>query len=91
MRALGQAMRWLNDPANDKTMVELMTKNLKIDEALAAQTYKFMIPDNKSFRLEGAVDGPGLAEMVRLLAGDNLIPKREPWEAFVDAGFLPAK
>jgi len=91
MRALGQAMRWLNDPANDKPMVELMTKNLKIDEALAAQTYKFMIPDNKSFRLEGAVDGPGMAEMVRLLFADNMIPKREPWESFVDPAFLPAK
>jgi NitT/TauT family transport system substrate-binding protein len=91
MRAIGQAMRWMNDPANEKPMIELMTKNLKVDEALAAQTYKFMIPDNKSFRLEGAIDGPGMAEMIRLLAGDNLIPKREPWENFVDPAFLPAK
>src|SRR5258706_1592584 len=36
MHALGQAMRWMNDPANEKSMVELMTKNLKIDENLAA-------------------------------------------------------
>jgi ABC-type nitrate/sulfonate/bicarbonate transport system substrate-binding protein len=90
MRAIGQAMRWMNDPANEKPMVELMTKNLKIDEALAAQTYKFMIPDNTSCRLEGAVDGPGMSEMVRLLFSDNMIPKREPWESFVDPAFLPA-
>ena len=91
MRALGQAMRWMNDPANEKPMVELMTKNLKIDETLAAQTYKFMIPDNKSFRLEGAVDGPGMAEMVRLLFEDKMIPEKKPWESFVDPAFLPAK
>jgi NitT/TauT family transport system substrate-binding protein len=91
MRAISQAMHWLNDPANEKTAIELMTKNLKIDDALAAQTYKFMIPDNKSFRFEGAVDGPGLAEMIRLLAGDNLIPERKPWESFVDSAFLPVK
>lgn len=91
MRAINQAMHWLNDPANEKAAIELMAKNLKIDDALAAQTYKFMIPDNKSFRLEGAIDGPGMAEMIRLLAGDNLIPKREPWESFVDSAFLPAK
>ena len=84
MRAIGQAMRWMNDPANEKPMVELMTKNLKVDEALAAQTYKFMIPDNKSFRLEGAVDGPGMAEMVRLLFEDKMIPEKKPWESFVD-------
>ena len=91
MRALGQAMRWMNDPANEKPMVELMTKNLKIDETLASQTYKFMIPDNKSFRLEGAVDGPGMAEMVRLLFEDKMIPEKKPWESFVDPAFLPAK
>jgi ABC-type nitrate/sulfonate/bicarbonate transport system substrate-binding protein len=88
MRAIGQAMRWINDPANEKPMVELMTKSLKVDEALAAQTYKFMVPDNKSFRLEGVVDGPGMAEMVRLLFDDKMIPEKKPWETFVDAAFL---
>ena len=91
MRALGQAARWLNDPTNEKQMVELMTQRLKIDEAMAARTYKFMIPETKSFRLEGAIDGPGIAEMVRLLFDDNMIPKREPWESFVDPALLPAK
>ena len=64
---------------------------LEIDEALAAQTYKFMIPDNKSFRLEGVIDGPGMAEMLRLLFEDKMIPEKKPWESFVDPGFLPAK
>ncbi len=88
MRAIGQAMRWINDPANEKPMVELMTKNLKIDEALAAQTYKFMIPDNKSFRLEGAVDGPGMAEMVRLLFEDKMIPGEKALGEFRRPGVL---
>ncbi|MGH7809975.1 MAG: ABC transporter substrate-binding protein [Candidatus Binatia bacterium] len=91
MRALGQAMRWLNDPANEKQMIELMTQRLKIDESMAAQTYKFMVPENRVFRNEGNVDGPGLVEMIRLLASDNLIPERKPWENFVDPSFLPAK
>jgi hypothetical protein len=84
-------MRWINDPANEKAMTELMMQRLKIDEATAVQTYKFMIPENKSFRLEGAIDSPGIAEMIRLLFSDNMIPKREPWENFVDSGFLPSK
>ena len=62
---------------------------MKIDDATAARTYKFMVPENKSFVGEGFVDGPGLAEMIRLLVGDQMIPKREPWENFVDAAFLP--
>ena len=89
MRAMGQAMRWTNDPANEKAAVELMIQRLKIDEAIAAQTYKFLITENRAFRGEGVVDGPGLAEMIRLLAGDNLIPERKPWETFVDSAFLP--
>jgi len=28
--------------------------------------------------------------MIRLLEADKLIPKREPWETFVDSGFMPA-
>jgi ABC-type nitrate/sulfonate/bicarbonate transport system substrate-binding protein len=89
MRAMGQGMRWMNDPANEKTAIELMIQRLKIDEAIAAQTYKFMIPENKAFRGEGVVDGPGLAEMIRLLASDNMIPERKPWETFVDPAFMP--
>lgn len=89
MQAMGQAMRWTNDPANEKAAVELMIQRLRIDEGIAAQTYKFLITENRAFRGEGVVDGPGLAEMIRLLAGDNLIPERKPWETFVDPAFLP--
>ena len=39
---------------------------------------------------EALVDPVGLNEMIRLLASDNLIPERKPWETFIDAGFLPA-
>lgn len=91
MRAIGQGMRWINDPANEKAAIELMVQRLKIDQAIAAKTYKFMIPENKAFRYEGMIDGAGLAEMIRLLESDKMIPKREPWEMFVDPAFMPAK
>lgn len=88
MRAIGQGMRWLNDAANEKAAIELMVQRLKVDAAIAAQTYKFMISENNAFRHEGAIDGPGLAEIIRLLEADKMIAKREPWENFVDPAFL---
>jgi ABC-type nitrate/sulfonate/bicarbonate transport system substrate-binding protein len=91
MRAMGQAMRWLNDPANEKAVIEIMMQRLKIDEATAERTYKFMVPENKAFRGEGAIDVAGLTEMIRLLAADQMIPKREPWETFVDSSFPTIK
>jgi ABC-type nitrate/sulfonate/bicarbonate transport system substrate-binding protein len=91
MRAMGQAMRWLNDPANEKVVIEIMMQRLKIDEATAERTYKFMVPENKAFRGEGAIDVAGLTEMIRLLAADQMIPKREPWEIFVDPSFPTIK
>jgi NitT/TauT family transport system substrate-binding protein len=91
MRAMGQAMHWINDPANEKAVTEIVVQRLKIDEATATRTYKFMVPENKAFRGEGIIDGPGLAEMIRLLASDQLIPKREPWESFVDPSFRTTK
>ena len=90
MRAIGQAMRWINDPANEKAVTEVLVQRLKIDEALAGRTYKFMITDNKAFRGEGIIDTAGVSEMIRLLAGDQMIPRREPFELFVDPGFAPA-
>ena len=54
-------------------------------------TYKFMVPENKAFRGEGAIDVAGLTEMIRLLAADQMIPKREPWEIFVDPSFPTIK
>jgi ABC-type nitrate/sulfonate/bicarbonate transport system substrate-binding protein len=89
LRAIGQGMRWLNGPANEKAAIELMVKGLKVDQSIATKTYRFMIPENNAFRYEGVMDGPGLAEMIRLLESDKMIPKREPWESFVDAAFLP--
>jgi len=91
MKAMGQAMRWLNDPANEKAVIEVMMQRLKIDEATAERTYKFMVPENKAFRGEGAIDVAGLTEMIRLLAADQMIPKRETWEAFVDPSFPTIK
>ena len=67
-----------------------MMERLKIDETIAARTFKFMVPENRSYRGESLVDPVGLTEMIRLLAMDNLIAERKPWEAFVDPGFLPA-
>ena len=90
MRAVGQAMRWLNDPANEREAARIMMERLKIDETVAARTFKFMVPENRSYRGEALVDPVGLNEMIRLLVSDNLIPERKPWETFVDAGFLPA-
>ena len=89
MRAIGQSMRWLNDPANEKEAVRVLMERLKIDETVAARTVKFMIPENRSYRGESLVDPVGLNEMIRLLLLDNLIPEKKPWEAFVDTGFLP--
>jgi ABC-type nitrate/sulfonate/bicarbonate transport system substrate-binding protein len=87
IKALGEAMQWLNEPANEKAVREVIMQRLKVDEATAARTYKFMVTENKAFRGAGAIDGPGLAEMIRLLAADQMIPKREPWETFVDQSF----
>jgi hypothetical protein len=84
-------MHWLNDPANEKAVIEVMMQRLKIDEAIAARTYKFMVSENKAFRGAGAIDAAGLAEMIRLLANDQMIPKREPWETFVDPSFPTLK
>jgi ABC-type nitrate/sulfonate/bicarbonate transport system substrate-binding protein len=89
MRALGQSMRWINDPANEKAVTEIVAQRLKLDESTAARTYKFMVTENNAFRGLGTVDGAGLAEMIRLLVADNMIPERKPWESFVDQGFLP--
>jgi hypothetical protein len=33
----------------------------------------------------------GLTEMIRLLAADQMIPKLEPWETFVDPTFPTIK
>ena len=88
MRAIGQGMRWLNDPANEKAAIELMVQRLKVDQTIAVQTYKFMFPRTRASRHEGSIDGAGLAEMIRLLESDKMITKREPWEMFVDPAFI---
>jgi hypothetical protein len=84
-------MRWLNDPANEKAVIETMMQRLKIDQATAVRTYQFMVLENKAFRGEGAIDAAGLTEMIRLLANDQMIPKREAWESFVDPSFPTIK
>jgi hypothetical protein len=42
-----------------------------------------MLTDGKVYRGEAKVDGPGLAEMLRMLAEVNVIPQKEPWQSFV--------
>jgi ABC-type nitrate/sulfonate/bicarbonate transport system substrate-binding protein len=90
VRALGQAMRWINDPANEKAVIEVVAQRLKLDESTAARTYKFMVAENHAFRGLGTIDPPGLTEMIRLLVSGKLIAEQKPWETFVDPAFLPA-
>ena len=88
LRALGEAGRWLNDPSHEKEAVQVLARRLKIDEGIAARSYTYLIAEHRAFRGEGRNDARGLAEMVRLLAEYQLIPKKEPWERFVDRSFM---
>lgn len=87
LRAVSQAMRWLNDPRNEKVAVQILARHLQIDEAAAARSYAYLLTEHRAFRGEGRNDARGLAEMVRLLAEYQAIPKKEPWESFVDQSF----
>ena len=58
MRAIGQGMRWINDPSNERAAIELMVQRLKVDAAIAVQTCRFMIPENQSLRHEGLLTVP---------------------------------
>jgi NitT/TauT family transport system substrate-binding protein len=82
-RAVAQSQRWLNDARNEKEATRILTRHLKIDDTLAARTYRYMLVEGKAYRGEGKVDGPGLAEMIRMLAEANVIPQKEPWQHFV--------
>ena len=88
LRALGQGVQWLNDPSNEKEAIQILARRLKSDEALAARSYIYLVKELRAFRGEAKNDARGLAEMVRLLAESQMIPKKEPWESFVDPAFL---
>ena len=81
-RAVAQSQNWLNDAGNEKEATRI-TRQLKVDDTLAARTYRYMLTDGKAYRGEAKVDGPGLAEMIRMLAEANVIPQKEPWQSFV--------
>jgi ABC-type nitrate/sulfonate/bicarbonate transport system substrate-binding protein len=88
LRAVVRAQRWLNDPANEGQAVRGLVQHLRIDERTASQTYRHMIVEGKAYRGEAAIDGAGLAEVVRMLAEYDLIPRQEPWESFADPSHL---
>lgn len=88
LRAIVQSQRWLNDPENERQAVRILSQYLKTDERTASRSYRYMITEAKAWRGEGKIDGPGLAEVVRLLAEYQMIPKKEPWESFADPSFL---
>ncbi len=90
LRAVVRAQRWLNDPANERQAVRTLGQHLRIDERTASQTYRHMIVDGKAYRGEAAIDGPGLAEVVRILADYDLVARREPWEVFADPSYVQA-
>ena len=87
LRAVIQAMRWLNDPGNEKEAVQILARRLKVEEAVAARSYAYLLTEHRAFRGEGRNDAGGLAEIVRLLAESRMIPKKEDWESFVDRSF----
>jgi ABC-type nitrate/sulfonate/bicarbonate transport system substrate-binding protein len=88
VRAVSQAQRWLTDPANERQAIQILSQRLKTDERTASQTYRHMITEGKAYRGEASIDGAGLAEVIRILAEYDLIPKKESWESYADSSFL---
>ena len=88
LRAVVQSQRWLNDPENERRAIQILSQQLKSDERTASRSYRYLITESRAFRGEGKIDGPGLAEAIRLLAENQMIPKKEPWESFADPSFL---
>lgn len=82
-RAVAQSQHWLNDGRNEKEATRILIRHLKIDDTLATRTYRYMLSEGKAYRGEAKVDGPGLAEMIRMLAEANVIPQQESWQSFV--------
>jgi ABC-type nitrate/sulfonate/bicarbonate transport system substrate-binding protein len=83
VRAIALSQRWLNDARNEKEAMRLLSRQLKIDESLAARTYRHMVTEGKAFRGEAKVDGAGLSEIIRMLAEANVIAQRAPWQSFI--------
>jgi ABC-type nitrate/sulfonate/bicarbonate transport system substrate-binding protein len=48
VRAVGQAMRWLNDPSNEREAVQMLARRLRIDEALASRSYAYLLTENRA-------------------------------------------
>jgi len=82
-RAVAQSQHWLNDGHNEQEATRILTRHLKIDDTLAARTYRYMLTEGKAYRGEAKIDASGLAEMIRMLAEANVIPQKEPWQSFV--------
>jgi ABC-type nitrate/sulfonate/bicarbonate transport system substrate-binding protein len=82
-RAVAQSQHWLNDSRNEKEATRIIIRHLKIDDTLATRAYRYVLTDGKAYRGEAKVDGPGLAEIIRMLAKANVIPQQEPWQSFV--------
>ncbi len=81
--AVAQSQRWLNDSQNGNEAARILSRHLKIDEALANRTYRYLVREGKAYRGEAKVDGPGLAEMTRMLAEAKLISPKQVWQSFV--------
>ena len=88
MRAIGQGQRWLNDPGQRETGYRADGAALEGGRKISPPNLQIHDPGEQEIPHEGIIDGSGLAEMIRLLESDKMIPKREPWEMFVDPAFI---
>ena len=84
-----QSVRWIRDTAHRAEAVDLMVDKLKLDRAIAEQTYDLLIDPVSGFTPDAKFDVEGFRNMLALRAEIERKPETEaaPPERYVDLGY----
>lgn len=93
-KALQKAAVWIYDPKNKQKAIEILSVYTKVPEDICADSYKFMVDDQKAIGRNLEVSADGLNNIIRIDQAIGANPaSSKPFELsrYFDPSFLAAK
>jgi NitT/TauT family transport system substrate-binding protein len=89
LRAIADANKWLNDPANKQEAIDILMKNTNTDEKAASEAYRIFVQQIGNYPDDACIQPEGMQVLISKLEQSGDVQGNPPVSKFIDREWCP--
>jgi ABC-type nitrate/sulfonate/bicarbonate transport system substrate-binding protein len=89
LRAIADANKWLNDPANQSDAIQILMKNTNTSEKAATEAYRIFVQQIGNYPNDACIQPEGMKVLISKLEQSGDVQGNPPVEKFIDRQWCP--